>query len=111
LNTDETRKLKFASENQSLPDKVQALFFVCDCFGLGEKELELGRMKLNRARSGKDISNEERERVYQRLIISVHKAAQTPVSRCTFVTDDILSSLITIYESPPLWLEDRKSVV
>ncbi|MDD5141699.1 MAG: hypothetical protein PHY43_15730 [Verrucomicrobiales bacterium] len=84
--------------NQNLPDNVQALFFACDCFNLGEKELGSRRMKLNRARSGKNISTDERERIRQRLYVSVRTAAQTPIARCTFVTDDIVTSLIETYE-------------
>ncbi|MGH7976789.1 MAG: hypothetical protein ACREDS_00280 [Limisphaerales bacterium] len=80
-----------------LPDDVRALFFVCDCFGLGEHQLDSYRMKLNRARSGSDISPEERERIRQSLFLNVRKAIQTPVSRATFVTDNLAIRLLELY--------------
>lgn len=50
-------------------------------------------MKLNRARAGKSISSEKRERLRQNLFQSVREAIQTPVSHATFVTDELVTRL------------------
>lgn len=81
----------------NLPDEVQALFFACDCFALGEQQLKEYRMKLNRARAGTSISSEKRERVRQNLFQSIRKAIQTPVSHATFVTDELVTRLLELY--------------
>jgi hypothetical protein len=69
-------------------------FFVCDCFGLGENQLDSYRLKLNCARSGSDIAPEERERIRQSLFQNVRKAIQTPVSHATGVTDELATRLL-----------------
>lgn len=92
-----------------LPDDVQALFVVCDCFGLGEHQLDSYRMKLNRARSGSNISPEERERIRQGLFQNVRKAIQTPVSHATFVTDELATRLLELYAKVRLRLQTHSA--
>ena len=80
-----------------LPDEIRALLFVCDCFGIGEKQLNIHRVKLSRARSGNDISPAEPERTRQGLFQTVRGTIQTPVSRATFVTDELATRLLELY--------------
>ncbi len=80
-----------------LPDEVQALFFVCDCFALGEQELSEYRMKLSRARVDKSISKAARERIRIQLFHRLRRAIQTPVSHATFVTDELVARLLEVY--------------
>ena len=96
------------SSPNSLPDEVQALFFVCDCFGLGlesfkdrrkdKPRLRLSRETLRRARINEHISPKARERLRWRMFQRLRGRAVFPVVGITSaVADELVTLPLEIY--------------
>lgn len=81
----------------NLPNEVQARWCVCQHFGVGEKDLEgINRMKLARARAGENIEN--LDALKNSLLNAMRKAALTPVAGPVFVTQEVPTQLLFLYE-------------
>ena len=86
-----------------LPDSIQALFFVCDCFGLGlesfkdrrkdKPRLRLSQSKLWRARRNERISPKARERVRWRMVQRLRGRA---VFHAVGITSAVADELVTL---------------
>ena len=80
--------------NSNLLNYIEALFLVGSYFEIGEYQLEIYRQKLKRARDGKKISESELARVRETLFCKIREKIQTPVTRTTFITHEIVVRLI-----------------
>ena len=81
----------------NLPNEVQARWCLCQYFGVGEKDLDgINRMKLSRARAGEKVEN--LDALKNSLLTAMRKAALTPVAGPVFVTQEVPTQLLFLYD-------------
>ena len=85
----------------TLPDEVQALWFVCRCVGICEKDFpSVPRSTLRRAVSGQKIAASNRNRIRLMLetaLFERFRRPSSPISHTNNVTDQIVSNLLSLY--------------
>jgi hypothetical protein len=84
-----------------LPNQVRALWFVCRCFGICEKDLpNISRVTLSRAFADEKISSEKLQEIQRGLetcLFERFRSSRAPVSSTNSLTDEIVSSLLSLY--------------